>query len=383
MEHFQALIHEVETNYRPQCEYSKLPDEILSILLVLADCSGIYCVARILAAAKSEWPRKEIVRKSLLLAFNPNENNLAWLSKQYPYEEPLRFLVELRLNVRDINKEMLKRSASHKLGRAMLVALVTNSEKPLKKELLKSRDGGKTLKKRTWSPDKDVQEDREAEAIGRAWKFFDKLTASAIKGVEGNYLPALPESIKVPDAPAWLVNYLAAKFKDILDKALRSLKPILDGRAERMAKSAHQTVRNKIQTLNRRKSILAGTNHFPKQGSESWRADWDFSKSAITTRSAELQNETMGRTSIPEDVLSENQTRREDLKETLRVTTRAYELAAKRSGKKGIIFLDELKAGKTEIEAANSAKMSDRTGRRILEAIRQSHMVTIPIKTAR
>ena len=85
-----------------------------------------------------------------------------------------------------------------------------------------------------------------------------------------------------------------------------------------------------------------------------------------------IHDATAGQASTPEDVLTENETRRENLKETLRLTAHAYETAAKRSGKKGVAFLHELKAGKTEIEAARIANISDRTGRRILKSIRDT-----------
>jgi len=138
-----------------------------------------------------------------------------------------------------------------------------------------------------------------------------------------------------------------------------------------------QARRNEWKTIARRKRIFKGTDEFPTKGPDAWRPDWDFSERASAARRATIQRERAGQTPLnPEDILTEDETRRANLKETMKLTTRAYEIAAKRSGKEGIVYLNELKAGKTEKEAAERANISDRTGRRILKAIRETHPKT-------
>jgi len=241
---FQQFTSDVEASYKPQCDYSALPDEALVVRLGLADCLGIQCAARILCASNPNWSPGEVLRLAFCISRNPSPENLTELYGFWPRSEPLQFLVDLRLNARHIGAELRKRSAEHKLGRALLASILSTSKEPFKTLLMNSISGGKPLWQRTRNTDKDVQNDREATAIEGAWRHFKKLKAGTVKRAKGSYLPSLPSWVKVPDAPDWLIRELSEKFKLTIEQTLRDLLPVIRGTAEEIAESAHQAVRN-------------------------------------------------------------------------------------------------------------------------------------------
>jgi hypothetical protein len=166
---------------------------------------------------------------------------------------------------------------------------------------------------------------------------------------------------------------------------LREFVPRFEGETELIPEKVRQDRRRGFRKTARQQKIFHGQERFRKEGADSWRAVWDFSEKAAAGRYAAIRSETTGQTLNlnPEEIVIEKETQREELRETIKSMTLAYEVAKQRSGKKGVVFIDQLKAGKTEIEAADKAQMSARTGRRILEAIRKAPTVKSTKKTSR
>ena len=197
--------------------------------------------------------------------------------------------------------------------------------------------------------------------------------------------PILPVEMDEFETSAWRALIQDA-WAPSLQAVFENLVPLVRGDVETIGCAVDNFLREERRKDRRRKLILKGKDKFPTRGPESWRAEWDFSEPAAKSRQGEIYSEkgSIGdRISNPEEILTEDETRRENLKETLISTTRAYEIAAERSGEKGIAFIDGLKAGKTEALAACQAGMSDKTGRRILKLIRETYLEKPHKKTGR
>ncbi len=172
-------------------------------------------------------------------------------------------------------------------------------------------------------------------------------------------IPPEKEFWEGPMARAWSAGKMAY---------LRGRVPILSGEKEPIPENVRDHRRNEWETIARRNLIRKGKERFPKKGPESWRAHWDFSKTAAEGRRKEIDLKVHALISSPEDYAIEA----EDLREKELLESRSYKIAMKRAGKKGTIYLDGLKAGKTNMAAAQAAGISRRTGERIKEVIRQS-----------
>lgn len=154
----------------------------------------------------------------------------------------------------------------------------------------------------------------------------------------------------------------------------------LRGEKERIPGQVRNHWRNGWRELTRRAKILKGQDCFPKKGSEHWRADWDFSKAATKARGNEILGEITNGVLTPEEALQKKDLQRE-IEEDLE---RAYRIASKRVGeKKGKLFLNGLKEGKSQADAALAAGIKYRRGKRILETIRKILPKKTPGKTKR
>jgi hypothetical protein len=262
------------------------------------------------------------------------------------------------------------------------------ADKPFTSELILIDWGGldrqKELEKllqvnriKSFRPEKQSDEEIRQSAWVKTWEEWRRL--GSVSDDELTPLPEFPGAPYVkmlpPEKEFW-EGPMAKAWHDGKLAFLREGIPALAGDKESIPETVRQHRRHEWKKIARREKIFQGRDHFPEDGPDSWRAYWDFSESAAAQRRAVIHGETTGQTLNPEDVLAGDETRRANLKQTMKLTTRAYEIAAKRSGQKGVVYINELKAGKTEKEAADRANISDRTGRRILEAIREAHPKT-------
>ncbi len=196
-------------------------------------------------------------------------------------------------------------------------------------------------------------------------------------------LPPYPLPLSHPEIKQIWETDMAEAWKREIEKSMGKIKAALLLKDEDLRQKVRDHVRNFWETTKRRKGFFEGTEDFPEHDPDAWRADWDFSKTAAKRRIREIESETTTRTLNPEEHLEEQQTQREALKQTLKLTTRAYEIAMKRPGKKAKIFIDKLTAGKTTTAAADAAGISRRTGERIKEAIRETPPSKTPKKSRR
>ena len=144
--------------------------------------------------------------------------------------------------------------------------------------------------------------------------------------------------------------------------------PLLRGDAKSIGNSVDNFLNGDWRKAERRKQIVKGRDKFPETGPGSWRAEWDFSRTASTARAGEIAAETNRCLMNPEEWLAAKQ--RDAAKS--RHSDHAYAIAIKRSGKKGGVFLDALKEGKNVSDAAAAAGLNRRTATRIKEAIREA-----------
>lgn len=137
---------------------------------------------------------------------------------------------------------------------------------------------------------------------------------------------------------------LVASFKNVV--------PLVRGDVETTGASVDNFLREQGRKFQRQKNLLEGKERFPKkQGAESWRADWDFSRTAADGRRQEIEEKFHSR---------DRANRRPD------VTAMMVEIlrkAKKKWGSKAVKALKALHDGKTEEEAAALAGLTSRTVR--------------------
>ena len=94
-------------------------------------------------------------------------------------------------------------------------------------------------------------------------------------------LPSEKEFWEGPMARAWRDGKLAF---------LREGVPMLAGEKENIPEKVRQDQRNEWEKLARREKILKGQDVFPVDGPEAWRANWDYSDSAINHRQGDIRD---------------------------------------------------------------------------------------------
>jgi hypothetical protein len=218
--------------------------------------------------------------------------------------------------------------------------------------------------------------DIKQDALLRAFEFFRENKQESVDCPFVFPFPMLP-----PEEEQW--NFMTANWLSPNNQDRLEIISAFKGDKETIPDKVRDYLREQWRKRKRRTNISQGRNKFPKSGPESWRANWDFSKPAAKERAQKIHSETSGLILNPQEHLEERETQREILKRTMILSTRAYETAAKRSGKRGIAFLNALKAGETEADAATAAGISTRTGQRILKTIRETTSAKIPLKTRR
>jgi hypothetical protein len=179
--------------------------------------------------------------------------------------------------------------------------------------------------------------------------------------------PSFPLPLDELERKAWDA-LLEESWSSSLQAAFGKVVPLLRGDAKSIGNRVDNFLNGARRKAKRRKQIVKGRDEFPETGPESWRAEWDFSRTASIARAGEIVAETNRRLFNPEEWLAAKQ--RDEAKS--RHSDRAYAIAIKRSGKKGGVFLDALKEGKNVSDAATAAGINRRTATRIKEAIREA-----------
>jgi hypothetical protein len=146
-------------------------------------------------------------------------------------------------------------------------------------------------------------------------------------------LPSEKEFWEGPMARAWRDGKLAF---------LREGVPMLAGEKENIPEKVRQNQRNEWEKLARREKILKGQDDFPVDGPEAWRANWDYSESAINHRQAEIRDE------IHPD-LKERINQRPDVSSNL---FKVLQFAKKRWGSNAAKAFKAMAEGATEKDAA-------------------------------
>jgi len=154
--------------------------------------------------------------------------------------------------------------------------------------------------------------------------------------------PSLPVEMDELEGAAW-----QALLKEMWTPSLRAsfsnVLPLVRGDMESTAGAVDEFLHEQTRKFKRRRIILEGKEEFPKAGSESWRAHWDFSKAAGEGRRQEIEGE----------IHSRNRANR-----TPDVSNRMLEglrVAKKRWGAKAVKALRYCVEGQTQEEAARLA----------------------------
>ena len=336
---FQKLISEVAANFEPEYDCAELEDHHLLGIYCVYTIWGSQCVIRILDMKGKAPFTIETDKMASKICRDPNPDNLANLYSINPDPRPLRFLVWLVLARNHITLELGKRHRGLKAGWAFFHMDMQVEPNEVHKAI-----GVETLT--SYSAKEEDTEDLKSEATTKALDFFKHRHGTVeVKQRYGMPIPPLPQNLGLApqDPDPWGLHhrYLLDWYIDRLAKEYQSL---FIGGVDRVKEAVHQYLRNKWETRDRRKTIFEGKEDLPKQGPDSVRADWDFSKTSAKIRGEEITSETLGDISPPEDSLANRE-----------IGAQAYDFVLSRWGEQGRIFLDTLIATRGNVTAASEA----------------------------
>jgi hypothetical protein len=360
---FQKLISDTEKGYRPYYTYSDHGDEALITFYSVFTVWGHLIVCRILSTKGLAPFTSDTARRTCSIVSNLSAEILAWLHSIYADTRPLQAMVCLKRDRENILLELDRRHCSLKAGRAFIAQ---EEGAWLPKGLSDYHKLLEIEKLQSYSPAErdDATADLRSEATTRAVEFFTR-RGETIKVRErpGMPLPVMPTEwgVPPPNQPRWEVWHreMLSLFIEALCQDYLSL---FVGGVDRVKEFARQHLRNEWKTRDRRKTIMEGTEKFPKKrGPDLTRAEWDFSETSAKRRREEIAEEIQARLPNPEEYLQ----RAQDEQEELRNVAATYEYAQSRWGKEeGQKFIDTIKEGGTTKEAAQAIGISREMGHR-------------------
>ena len=348
MEDFQKLISEVEAGYKPQYDYSKPDDKDLHVFYAINTIWGCQCVVRVLDMQGLATPKKETTERVSRIVHDPSPDNLTELYSLYPDTRPLKFLVWLRLDQKNILRELDKRHRSFKVGRAFILweegkwqpKDVTDFHKLLKVEKITS-----------YRPEKEDAEALKSEATAKAVEFFKRRGEPlVVKQRPGMPIPAIPSEWGLParDPDPWglwhryqLDVYIENLVKDYLS--------LFFGGVDRVKEASHQALKNLWEKREAQKRT--GEEVSLKEADETI---LKRSSSGIWRKKGERVEEE-DKPDISERMF-----------EVLRVARQN-----KRWGDKAVKAFKYYLEGKTEKEAAKLAKITDKTFRNYITRLQK------------
>lgn len=303
----------------------------------------------------------------LILHLQPSETELR---TELP-EQVVDFYHWLQEEEKLIGKELERRCKDKEVGAALIASQLGIPHAVQQMERLMQVD-----RIQGFNP---LREEDSNDIKNSAWERALRLYVLFSKNYGAKYQVEFLSMLSMSDKERKICGRIAQIAGTIQEDMHRRFGPVLAGEVEVIPAKVRDYRREKWRTIKRRKMILRGSEDFPDKGPESWRAEWDFSKTAAEGRQKEIDPEVNARISSPE----EYRLRLDDENQELKLDLYAYEIAMKRAGKKGLVYLDGLKAGKTSMDAAREAGISRRTGERIKEAIRQTPPSKTPEKARR
>jgi hypothetical protein len=332
---FEQLIREEAERHRPRTDYAAWSDEQLVLTLVVLRAVARECVARIID--KPEVDSKTINRRAASLADDPNPAVLAHLSALCGTDQPLRFLVFVRLELAHLAIELMRRIGRTRVGVQLVAFLRPYPEgsatalqvfnalwRVLSDQRLKSR-----------GPSKD---DR-ALAVAKAWEYYLKMgrEVAHFSTSHGFSVPP-PSTAGVPAAKreGW-ESFNALVLLGQLNLALARFLPILRGQVDELPENVRQALRD----------------HWEKgKAQKRTGVEVELDEMKLPDESSPIRVKT---TSADDTALS----------------AEAYRLAERRWGAKGTRFLDALLESGSVVEASSEAGVSRQTGHKYLRELRK------------
>src|SRR5262245_39804603 len=349
---FASILNQVASIPRPRLDYRTLSNATLAGCEFIRHLMEIqsYLMLSFRSTGKLPMTKRE-VRLILEGAMSLTPQDLAEAYAACDDAPLVALIVDLKIEEIFIGAELERRLIDKRIGTVLVLAPFFGDIQPSEKWLTKKLKVDKIKARRPWIQDEN---DIKQDSLKRAFEEAANLTSPQYAP---GPLPPFPLELKPAEASFWNV-YLAKAWRKRHQRLRKGVIPVLEEAAEGIPERVRQHRRDEWETIARRAKILHGRERFPSAGPEAWRTDWDLSEKWAAERNATIHGETTGRPfgfDDPSEVVIEKQERREKLKETFKWTTRAYETAAKRSGEKGIRFINELKACKTAQEAASRA----------------------------
>ncbi|MGI0015263.1 MAG: hypothetical protein ACREBU_17750 [Nitrososphaera sp.] len=344
MEDCQKLISEATASYKPIYDYSKFEDKDLLVFYGINTIWGCQCVVRVLEKKDLASFTKETAKKVSRIVHDPSPENMAELYSVYPDAKPLKFLVWLRLNQKDILRELDKRHRPFKVGRAFILMEegkwqpkdVTDFHKLLKVEKIS-----------TYRPEKENAEDLKSDATAKAVEFFKRRGETIrVKQRPGMPIPAIPSEWGLPttDPEPWGLWH-RYQLDVYIENLLKDYLSLFFGWVDRVREAARQGLRD----------------HWEK---------WEAQKRTGDEVILEETKKEIGLKSF-KDWLENEQLRGEA---TPDISARMFQVlkeAKKRWGSRAVRALLFMSEGKSEKEAAELAKIPYQSFRRYVSKLKK------------
>jgi len=182
-----------------------------------------------------------------------------------------------------IGTELEKRLADKRIGAVLILAPFFEGSKPTENWLTKELEVDKI---KAHGKDRAVEDhDVRYDSVTRALELAAKLGPPQH---DPGPLPPFPLDLRPAEQSFWNVG-LAKVWRKGHETLRKGLIPVLSGDAEHIPEQVRNYRREEWRKIRRRKSILEGTDEFPTEGADAWRANWDWSENAQARRSDEIR----------------------------------------------------------------------------------------------
>jgi hypothetical protein len=354
-EEFKSILARVASVPRPLLDYSTFSNATFAGCEFIRRLMEIQCGLMLFFRSTGQLP---VTQDGLnLILTRSMEITLRDLAEDYELcgeREITALLAHLKIEELFIGAEIEKRLADKRIGTAIILVPFFEGSKPIEKWLTKEL---RVDKIKAHGKDKAVEDyDIRGDSVMRALKMAANLESSSY---EPGPLPAFPLEMNHHEASFWN-GYLAKVWMRGHTTLRQGLIPVLNGDAERIPKQVRECRREDWKKIARHKRFLEGTDKFPTNGPEAWRADWDFSERAAVGRYEDIKPETMGDILQPEESLSARE-----------IGAEAYDYVRAQHGEQGRIYLDTLIATEGNVsKASQAADVSRVTGHKWRTEIR-------------
>ncbi len=336
---FLALLAQVASIPRPRRDYSTLNNATfaaIEFIRRLMEIQGFF-MAHYRVTGRLPVTKKDI-QHILVASMTLTSTRLAAIYCACSDATLVGLLADLKIEELFIGAELEKRIADKRIGAVLILAPFFLGHSPSEEWITKKLEVDKI---KAFDRDMAVEaHDIRYDSITRAFELAANLE---VDPYDPGPLPSFPLPLQPYEASFWNVG-LAKAWRKGHDTLRKGLVPVLRGDAEAIPERVREYRREEWRKIARRGKIREGTEEFPTDGPEAWRAQQDFDEVAKGMRGEDINSETVGDIPTPEDSVAERET-----------GVHAYDYVTSRWGEKGQKYLDTLIATEGNVTAASEA----------------------------